>query len=333
MGMGRKRKHRPDLPARVTFEHGAYYFRRASDHKRVHLGKDYAAAMKAWADLLETTPISQRLSAVMDGYLRSERFLKRKPRTREDYHDAIRRLRPVFGEMFPEDIEPKHIYGYMNRRGAPVRANREVAVLSNVLQLAIQLGYINKNPCREVRRNEENPRSREVSDEELAAFLPHCPEWLHAYLHLKMLTGLRQGDMLNLTVRSITEKGLFVATGKRGKRLLFTWTEHLRTAVDLVRGIQRPISSLYLFNSNRGTKLSDHGFKSAWSRAMRAAIKAKALAERFAENDLRAKVASDAQELGQDATAMLGHSSDAVTRRHYIRGTQKVEPLKKNIPK
>ena len=50
--------------------------------------------------------------------------------------------------------------------------------------------------------------------------------------------------------------------------------------------------------------------------------------ERFAENDLRAKVASDAIDLGLDATSMLGHSSDAVTRRHYIRGTRKVSPLK-----
>ena len=42
----------------------------------------------------------------------------------------------------------------------------------------------------------------------------------------------------------------------------------------------------------------------------------------------RAKVAT-AIDLGQNATAMLGHSSDAVTKRHYERGTRKVEPLHK----
>lgn len=332
MEMGRPRKHRHDLPGRVTFEHGAYYYRRATDHKRIRLGTDYAKAMTVWATLIEQPAAARRLGAIMDAYLASERFLKRKPRTQADYNEAIRRLRPVFGEMYPQDIHPKHIYGYMNRRASPVRANREVAVLSNVLQLAVEMGSIDQNPCRQVRRNEENPRAREVSDAEVSALMTHCPNWLRAYVRLKLLTGLRQGDMLNLTVRAITDEGLLVVTGKRGKRLLFGWTEQLRGAVDAVRRIQRPISSLSLFNSNRGTQLSSRGFKSAWTRAMNAATAAGDLAERFAENDLRAKVATDARELGQDATAMLGHSSDAVTRRHYIRGTQKVEPLKKNIP-
>jgi hypothetical protein len=83
---------------------------------------------------------------------------------------------------------------------------------------------------------------------------------------------------------------------------------------------------MYLVNSERdGTKLTNSGFKSVWARAM----EAKSLSETFAENDLRAKVATEAIELGQNATAMLGHSSDATTKRHYQRGTQKVEPLRK----
>jgi integrase len=87
---------------------------------------------------------------------------------------------------------------------------------------------------------------------------------------------------------------------------------------------------MYLVNSERdGTKLTSSGFKSAWARAMERAMEAKSLSETFAENDLRAKVATEAIELGQNATAMLGHSSDATTKRHYQRGTQKVEPLRK----
>jgi hypothetical protein len=62
---------------------------------------------------------------------------------------------------------------------------------------------------------------------------------------------------------------------------------------------------------------------------MAKATKYGGLAETFAENDLRAKVATEAIELGQNATAMLAHSSDAVTKRHYQRGTEKVEPLRK----
>ena len=234
------------------------------------------------------------------------------------------------GQMWPEDVEPKHIYAFMRLRNAPVRANRDVAVLSNVMTQAVRMGLINTNPCKQVRRNEEHPRTREVLDSEIVAFLPHCPTWLQAYIRLKLLTGLRQGDMLNIRLDQLRDDGLFIQTGKRGKRLLFTWTYDLRAAIDPIKALRHRVTSLYLINSERdGTKLTSGGFKSAWARAMAKAIESASLTETFAENDLRAKVASEAVELGQNATAMLGHSSDAVTKRHYQRGTQKVEPLRK----
>jgi integrase len=253
-----------------------------------------------------------------------------KPRTQEDYLASIAILRPVFGDMWPEDIEPKHIYSFMRLRNAPVRANRDVAVLSNVMNQAIRMGLINANPCKQVRRNEESPRTREVLDSEISAFLPHCPPWLQAYIRLKLLTGLRQGDMLNIRLDQLREDGLFVQTGKRGKRLLFTWSTDLRAAVDTIKALRHRVTSLYLLNSQRdGTAMTKSGFKSAWARAMVKAIESGSLTETFAENDLRAKVATEAVELGQNPTAMLGHSSDAVTKRHYQRGTQKIEPLRK----
>lgn len=58
-------------------------------------------------------------------------------------------------------------------------------------------------------------------------------------------------------------------------------------------------------------------------------MEAGALTESIAENNLRAKVATEAIELGQNASAMMGHLSDAVTKRHYAHGTQKIEPLRK----
>jgi integrase len=326
--MGKPRQSRKDLPARVYQKHGAYYF--VDTNNKWHpLGKEYGPAMQKWAAMVQPVIGKQRLGAVMDTYIKEE-LPKRKPLTQRDYLASIAMLRPVFGEMWPEDLEPKHIYAYMRLREAPVRANRDVAVLSNVMNQAIRIGLINTNPCKQVRRNEENPRTREVLDSEIVAFLPHCPDWLKAYVRLKLLTGLRQGDMLNIRLDQLREDGLFVQTGKRGKRLLFTWSNDLRAAIDTIKSQRHRVTSLYLINSERdGIKLSSSGFKSAWSRAMKKALAAGDLTESFAENDLRAKVATEAVELGQNATAMLGHSSDAVTKRHYQRGTQKVAPLNK----
>jgi integrase len=258
---------------------------------------------------------------VMDAYI-AEKLGVKKPRTVSDYLDVIGRLRRVFGDVWPEDVEPKHVYEYLRTRQAKIRANREIAVLSNVMQQAIEMGLINTNPCRQVRRNPESPKSREVTETEVRRFMLCCPAWLQAYIELKMLTGLRQGDMLVLSKFAVRDDGLFVETGKRGKRLLFQWTPALKDAVGVCKDLRRMPSEARLF------PITARGFKSAWSRAM-AKFKAGELKhERFAENDLRAKVASEAIDMGLDATSMLGHSSDAVTRRHYIRGTRKVQPLR-----
>lgn len=317
MPMGRVRQSRKDLPRRMYFHHGAYTFRQP-DGKRIHLGRDYAAAIRKYAEMVQPVIGRQNLGAVMDAYLR-EKVPAKKPRTQADYTDAICRLRPVFGGMWPEDLEPKHIYHYLREREAKTRANREIAVLSNVMQQAVEMGLVNENPCRQVRRNPESPRVREVTNDEVAGLMAHTPEWLAAYICIKSLTGLRQGDMLAMTLFADRNDGLFVITGKRDKRLLFAWTPSLRAAFDEAKALRRRPSESRLF------VISASGFKTAWARAM-----AKYSAhggDKFAENDLRAKVATQAIDQGMDATSLLGHSSDAVTRRHYIRGTRKVQPV------
>lgn len=324
MGMGRTRTSRRDLPRRMYHYHGAYYFI-AADGKRTHLGRDFAAAMTTYAAICQPIIGRQNISAVMDAYLR-EKVPGKKPRTQADYLDAITRLRPVFGSMWPEDLAPKHVYQYLRERTAKVRGNREIAVLSNVMQQAIEMGLVDANPCKQVRRNAESPRERDVTDADVAGFLPHCTDWMRAYIGLKTLTGLRQGDMLKLGKANERDDGLYVDTAKRGKRLLFAWTPALKSAWDACKGIRRRVSTLHLFASRNGTPMTASGFKTAWARAMAKAVTAGV--ESFAENDLRAKVAGEAMDLGQDAASMLGHSSDAVTRRHYVRGTRKVQPLR-----
>lgn len=319
--MGRVRETRKDLPRRMYFHHGAYTFR-GKDNKRVNLGKDYGDALRKYADLVGPVPKSRmRISDLLDEYLASNKYLDLEPRTREDYLGSVALLRPVFGAMWPEDIEPTDIYDYMDKRGAPVRANRDKAVLSNVLNLAIRKGLISINPCKSVKRNKETPAYREVLDGEVRDFLPHCPEWLQVYIELKCLVGLRQGDMLKLGLFNLRDDGLYCETGKRKKRLLFRWSDALLVATNRAKALRRKPSEARLF------PITARGFKSAWSRAMNK-YQPKTVSLRFAENDLRAKVAGDAIDLGMDATAMLGHSSSSVTHRHYVRGTRKVNPLR-----
>ena len=319
--MGRVRKTRKDLPSRVYFHHGAYYWTPKGAPK-VRLGVSFGEAMIRYSQVAQPAIGKMRIGAVMDDYIKAS-ITSLSQRTQDDYLCAITRLRPVYGDMWPEDLKPHHVYAYLDQRAGKTQANREIAVLSNMMQHAIRKGLIEANPCRQVRRNKESPGDREVLEEEVVAFKPHCPIWIQAYIDLKCLTGLRQGDMLRLGKFAIRDDGLFCQTGKRGKRLLFKWTPALRAAVDQCEALRRKPSEPRLF------PITARGFKSAWSRSMhKYKPDDKDIDLRFAENDLRAKVATEAIDMGMDATSLMGHSSDAVTRRHYIRGTRKVSPLR-----
>jgi integrase len=304
--------------------------------------------MRAWAAMLGTSRILGTIDRLIDIYVR-DKLPSLAPRTQTDYLVAIALLRPVFGHMTPADLEPKHVYAYMHARKsraranvddrAPVRqaktrANREIATLSAVMQYGVELGEISVNPCRSVKRAKESPRKRYVNDLEVQQLLAHCPAWLKLFIELKLHTGLRQGDLLALRLDAIRSDGLFVRTGKTGREILFGWTDELRATIEGIRNLRRRVSSLHLFPSRDATPLTQRGFKSAWARAMKLATAEDAdprLMERFAEHDLRAKVGTDAHDRGQNATDLLGHENPQTTRRTYIRGVLKVEPLRKDI--
>ncbi|WP_353364822.1 hypothetical protein [Acidovorax sp. FG27] len=84
------------------------------------------------------------------------------------FADATR-LAKVWERGVVSAIRPADIAKYLRvyRAEAPIVANREVAVLSNLFNLAIERGDIDRNPCKEVRRNREAPRTRLVEVHEL----------------------------------------------------------------------------------------------------------------------------------------------------------------------
>ena len=63
------------------------------------------------------------------------------------------------------------LYLRVYRADAPVVTNREVALLSNLFNLAVERGDIDRNPCKEVRRNKELSRTRLDEHRELEPFV------------------------------------------------------------------------------------------------------------------------------------------------------------------
>ncbi len=224
-----------------------------------------------------------------------------------------------FGDMRPQDLRPVHVYQYLDIRAkqAPVAANREKALLSHVFTKAMEWGVLDTNPCRGVKRKPEKVRNRCPSQDEVIAFIGVSPPLLQVYVPVKVLTGLLQQDLLALRRDQLKDDGIYVEIKKTGKKIIFEWTDALREAIDSALALKRPVFSLNVFCNRRGQAYTGDGFRSIWQRAMNKAISTGAL-ERFTEHDLRAKAATDADENGLDAQALLGHMDGQTTRR-YLR--------------
>lgn len=333
------------LPKRWALKHGAYYYlvppgqeAQWGGKRWYRLGKTEAEAYRAWSERLQDHDTITTIGALLDRY--SQEIIPTKaPKSQESNRTAVRRLRPVFAAMPVGDIKPRHIYQYrdiVTRKHGPSSANRDIEVISHALSVAVEWGIIDRNPIKgQVRKNRIPRRERYIEDWELAEASKAAGPMLRAYITLKVLTGLRRGDLLRLKLSDLQPDGIHVQPHKTakstGQRLIIEWTPSLTAAVDAAKDARTKITGLTLFSTRLGQPYvredgSANAFDSLWQRFMVRALRDTGLVERFQEKDLRKKVASDLPL--EHARALLGHASAETTKRHYrIRG-ERVKPAR-----
>lgn len=328
----------------------AYYYNgRDAEGLRIEipLGTDLNEAKRRWAEL-DCKPAPREtglMSFVFDRYER-EIVPLRAPATQRDYIANLRQLSKVFGNAPVDAITPQHVAQYRDKRGAKVRANRELALLSHVFNLAREWGYTAKdNPVRGVRKNKEVPRD----------YYADAPVWNAVYacatielqdaMDLNYLTGQRPADVLKMSETDIKDGALEVRQGKTNKRLriLLDHADGARTELgqllDRIRDRPRNVRSLYLIATPAGVPLNRWTLRIRFDAARKAAAEVAeqdgtpegaALAERirkFQFRDIRPRAASDIDDLAA-ASKLLGHTEQQITRKVYIRKGETVKPTK-----
>lgn len=329
------------LPERWRYRAGAYRYRvpPGLEHKwdnktEFTLGKTLSEAYRVWADRVETAGDCTTISELLDRY-KIEIIPQKKASTARDQPAMVEKLRPVFGAMNIADLEPHHVYAYFDKRSAKTAAKREIEILRHALTQAVRWGIIKENPLiGQLQLSVPKKKTAYISDEQIMAALkvetrPKSPgRMIQAYIRLKLLTGLRRTDMLNLEASNITDAGLLVDTSKTGRGVLITWTDALRLAVDDVKAARPYDIAPWLFCNRNGEKYINeaaeaNGFESAWQRFMQKLPKA----HRFPERALRNKAATDA-ESEEHAQRLLAHADASTTRRFYRLKPDVVAPLK-----
>jgi integrase len=318
---------------------GYYYDGRGEDgsRKEIPLGTDFNKAKRRWAELdcTELPADTSLMRAIFDRYLREVTPGKSRRSQHEDA-ERLKMLGKVFDAVHIDAITPQHIAIYRDKRGekAPVRANREIALLSHIWNMAREWGFTEKeNPCRGIRRNRERPRRYYADDTVWAAVYTVACDELKDAMDLNYLTGQRPADVLKMRWSDIRDGALELEQGKTGKRLRIAIEGQLAEVINRCRSKQ--VSSLYLVSTPRGAPFTDvmrrHRFGTARKAAAEEAERAgdSDLANRirqFQIRDIRPKAASELPL--EHASRLLGHGGQAITERVYRRLGEEVKPAK-----
>jgi len=199
----------------------------------------------------------------------------------------------------------------------PVQANRVLALLSKMFNLAVKWGWARDNPARGVTRYQEQPRERWLQQEELtrlAEALDKQPDQNQVdALRLIQLTGARKSEVLGATWDQFDlERGVWTKPAHSTKQARIHHVPLNAPALDLLQRMRKSATGEYLFPGRTGEHLKD--VKKLWRRVTKAAG-----LEGIHVHDLRHTYASHLVSGGVPLAlvgALLGHTQPRTTQRY-----------------
>jgi integrase len=235
-------------------------------------------------------------------------------------------LLPEFQHRLLHEITRRDIELFMRKRRAHVSGatvNRQFALLRHMLNIAVEKGYIDKNPAKGIKRCQEAPwRHKYVFSElEVNQLMAAAAQHLRPILVIAFGTGLRKGDILNLQWRDIDldRQIITLYMQKTGEPIEIPMLPMVKDV--LFRLKSRAADPVYVFvgrwpsrGLNKTMRYKD--IKTAF----RAAMRRSGLAERgYRFHDIRRTFATMLYNRGVHLTKiqrLLGHKSITTTERY-----------------
>ena len=361
--MTRPRRKDKHLPQRVYFEHGRYWFKPKkpklppkSWRARVDLGVTLSEMYDGMRRMTETQKPLRTMSPLFDRYL-LEALPSLAPRTQADYRKYIERMRPVLNDWNPLELTAGEVFDIratIAQDSGVVQANRHISCLSAVFREGIGWKAATSNPCHQLKRLREAPRTRYVFDHEFTGIYGIASDLIQVMMDLATITGQREGDLLKLPNRDpavYTDEGIVFRPGKSKRRhprhgemvetaktVIVEWSPELKEVIERARSLGPHIRKTLICNL-QGKPFTESGFRSNWHRIMQVGLKGRkrsngtvelepVIKESFTFHDLRAKSGSDAGDV-QEANDRLAHDDLRTTQVVYRRKPRRARAGKK----
>ena len=256
---------------------------------------------------------------LMERYLTEHAARQSQPRHYRGYTNS---LTAFFGGRTLAEITPKLIVEYKNRRYAaglkPASINRELASLKKAFNLAVrEWEWCRENPVSRVSmERENNQRDRWLSVEEETRLLQACAPWLHDLVTFALHTGMRMGEILELTWRGVDFTRRTVMVVPLEERRTAHHSQSIETVLPVLKqkAKVRSLKTDVVFCSKTFTPMESGHLRRSFRLALR-----KAKIEDFHFHDLRHTFATRLVQAGVDiykVQRLLGHKSPIMTQRY-----------------
>lgn len=329
--MGRRRQNNIDVfPPRMQQKGNAFYYVTSSTPRKwIPLGSDLAKARVKWAQLENGDTLDSRMFCTrLDEYLVSPKFEKLADKTRRQYENVAKTLREFFKGASMASITPVHVAMWMDNHHSEIQANTGKAIISNVFAVAVRHGIVNRNPAKEIPYHTIAGRDRLITDDEFSAIWDKAQPHVQIAMDIGYLTGSRIQDILDIKLQDISEEGLYIRQGKTKKKMLFLMSQALEDAIARARALPRPIRGMHLLCNRRGQPYDYRTFNDHWLKAVR-----ETGIDGVHFHDIRAKAATDAENMGLDYQALLGHTTKAMSDKYLrVKRIAKVATLPEKVP-
>lgn len=203
---------------------------------------------------------------ILNLYRQSPDFTALKPGTQRDYRIWLDRISKKWG-MAPirafnaPDARATLVAWRDSMAETPRAADRAIGTLATVLGWAYDRGLVSQNAAKGIKHLHKTNRADLIWEPRHWQAVEDIAPHIKRALVLASLTGLRQGDLLNLRWEQIHPAYIATTTAKTGGEAVIPMHD------ELARALMGPGKGNVLLNS-RAQPWTSSGFQSSWRKAM-----------------------------------------------------------------
>lgn len=325
---GRPRTKPSNLPPSVCSSHGAFYhIVKGVWHP---LGRGLSTALAEYGRRVAPGVAEGQLNKLIEIAFTNMKARKVRPlaaNTIKSYTRAAATLKHLLRKFSkPDQIKQKDAAMVKKLLSpTPTMANHVLSFARSVFADFVEDQLCDSNPFLGIKRHNTESRDRLITADEWALIYKHAAPRLQCMMDGMRLTDQRVMDVVTLDERAIADNGPGIAfiQKKTNKKLIVEWNHELREWVARCRSLHKKVVKVDFADPTRARPLfrGKHGgcpgYRTVYVQWCAACKLAGVVPTQM--RDIRAYSATEAEEQGLDAQAILGHT-DGATTRIYLRG-------------